>query len=829
MPQAGALWFEISADDKATSVLAKANAEFNKYRESVLGINEEVASSAREQTRSITRYNSEVKKASGITRNLGRSATSWTRAAKGATTGIKAFDSFGDILNVLDTATDNFVGKLGGLGIATAGMYSFATAALEVARSVEITALRTEWISDALNYGTVSTEEAAAAAGEFRDQLKNMSPLMTRNVSELVRMGYQVQWVTENYKQLNEIAILAGESVTDITRTLGSTDMNDLVSLGIDTNYARDMQAYAAALQIRQEYFAEHGRFMDKEVALAQARTELYKEELDAYAANMEEAGGTYEVAVERFNQAMSKFKNVVGKIYNIAVAPIIGIGEAILDMISSNPILTYATAFGAVGSALVVLATTGLPMVIGGFNKVYGGIQSAISAVTAFKSTLNMTKTAELMGELNRLGDGTIRNVIAELAVRRNINVTEAKESVLSAQNVALEKTHLELIEKLRNNTTAILLLEKERLGLGKANLSASLAENLLGKDSIEGVVSSLGGVQSKLKGVSRKGILESVKGMLHGSGMKGMLSTLRLIPAALTAIIPAIGGVVAAALPALGSLVAAAAPVLAVIAAITGAIFLVKKAYDTNFAGFADLIGEIGNAIGEVWGAFIEPFQEVFSGDGGVMETISEIFGIIEELVRPILDDLVDFIKFITPALKVIARVVGTVLVQPFKLLFTIVKGITDAISKIVDYFSGNTENKVVNTTQSYGRKITAGYTDITGKGVVVTGSPSTVTGGVGVGNGFVSYTAARNQNLASNGTSAMVASNLNGTYASSGGSTSINVSVNGLDVNSTINTNNNVDAKKIESYIHSNEFQKEFGNSITDQLARMFSAMM
>ena len=422
MPQAGSLWFTIGADDKATNILAKANEEFNRYRSNVLNISNDVADSVKNQTNAITTYNKNVQKASGITREFGRSSNSWVRASNSVKTGIKSLDMFGDVLNIVDMATDDVVGKLGGLVVAAGGLATFATASLDVARSTEIAAKRTQWIADALNYGVVNSKEAAAASAEFSKQLDKMSPLMTRNVSELVRMGYQVQWVTKNYSDLNDMALLAGESVEGITRILGTSNLNDLVNLGINTNYAKDLEAQAIALRMQQEYFAQNGRYMDKEVALAQARKEVYAQEIEAYRANMAEAGGTYEYALARFEQTLSKFKNVVGKVYNIAVAPLLGIGEAILDVIASNPLLTYATAIGAVSSALIVVASTALPAVVSGFKKVYDGVASGITAIKSFGEMLDFTKTADLLKQVEQLGKIGHKDLITDIAL--NISV---------------------------------------------------------------------------------------------------------------------------------------------------------------------------------------------------------------------------------------------------------------------------------------------------------------------------------------------------------------------------------------------------------------------
>ena len=841
MPQAGSLWFTIGADDKATNILAKANEEFNRYRTNVLNISNDVADSVKNQTNAITTYNKNVQKASGITRDFGRSTNSWTRASNSIKTGIKSLDMFGDVLNIVDMATDDIVGKLGGLVVAAGGLATFATASLDVARSTEIAAKRTQWIADALNYGVVNSKEAAAASAEFSKQLDKMSPLMTRNVSELVRMGYQVQWVTKNYSDLNDMALLAGESVEGITRILGTSNLNDLVNLGINTNYAKDLEAQATALRMQQEYFAQNGRYMDKEVALAQARKEVYAQEIEAYRANMAEAGGTYEYALARFEQTLSKFKNVVGKVYNIAVAPILGIGEAILDAIASNPLLTYATAIGAVSSALIVVASTALPAVVSGFKKVYDGVVSGIGAIKSFGEMLNFTKTADLLKQVEQLGNIGHKDLITDIALNKVKNAELARGGVIQGQNVVLSKAELELAEKLRNNTAARILLEKERLGLGKANLSAGFGEALFGKDAVNSMVTSLGGVADKIKGISIKDFAS--KG---GAGLKNVLSVIKLIPPALIAIIPAIGGVAAAALPLLGSIAVAAAPVVAAVGAIAGAIFLVKKAYESNFAGFADLINEIGTMFKEMWNAFIEPFAELFGGDSGIFDTVKEIFGTIEELMRPIIEDITAFIKFISPALKAVARVLGLVVIQPLKGLLTIIRGIMDAIQKVVDYFSGtNTAKDVTNTTSAYSKHLQMTATTTPQNAILITPETSTVNTKVG-GGGFASYTAARNAKmgittpyadttrdsyLIGASQSATIGESINGVYASAGGTTSVNVVVDGMKITSNVSANGSAEdiSEKVASYLQSPRTVKSISDSLTNDLSRMLSAQM
>ena len=841
MPQAGSLWFTIGADDKATNILAKANEEFNRYRSNVLNISNDVADSVKNQTNAITTYNKNVQKASGITREFGRSTNSWTRASNSVKTGIKSLDMFGDVLNIVDMATDDVVGKLGGLVVAAGGLATFATASLDVARSTEIAAKRTQWIADALNYGVVNSKEAAAASAEFSKQLDKMSPLMTRNVSELVRMGYQVQWVTKNYSDLNDMALLAGESVEGITRILGTSNLNDLVNLGINTNYAKDLEAQATALRMQQEYFAQNGRYMDKEVALAQARKEVYAQEIEAYRSNMAEAGGTYEYALARFEQTLSKFKNVVGKVYNIAVAPLLGIGEAILDAIASNPLLTYATAIGAVGSALIVVASTALPAVVSGFKKVYDGVASGITAIKSFGEMLNFTKTADLLKQVEQLGNIGHKDLITDIALNKVKNAELARGGVIQGQNVVLSKAELELAEKLRNNTAARILLEKERLGLGKASLSAGFGEALLGKDAVNSMVTSLGGVADKIKGISIKDFAS--KG---GAGLKNVLSVIKLIPPALIAIIPAIGGVAAAALPLLGSIAVAAAPVIAAVGAIAGAIFLVKKAYESNFAGFADLINEIGTMFKEMWNAFIEPFSELFGGDSGIFDTVKEIFGTIEELMRPIIEDLTEFIKFISPALKAVARVLGLVVIQPLKGLLTIIRGIMDAIQKVVDYFSGATTAKdVTNTTSAYSKHLQMTAATTPQNAILITPETSTVNTKVG-GGGFTSYTAARNAKmgittpyadttrdsyLIGASQSATIGESINGVYASAGGTTNVNVVVDGMKITSNVSANGSAEdiSEKVASYLQSPRTVKSISDSLTNDLSRMLSAQM
>lgn len=841
MPQAGSLWFTIGADDKATNILAKANEEFNRYRSNVLNISNDVADSVKNQTNAITTYNKNVQKASGITREFGRSSNSWVRASNSVKTGIKSLDMFGDVLNIVDMATDDVVGKLGGLVVAAGGLATFATASLDVARSTEIAAKRTQWIADALNYGVVNSKEAAAASAEFSKQLDKMSPLMTRNVSELVRMGYQVQWVTKNYSDLNDMALLAGESVEGITRILGTSNLNDLVNLGINTNYAKDLEAQATALRMQQEYFAQNGRYMDKEVALAQARKEVYAQEIEAYRANMAEAGGTYEYALARFEQTLSKFKNVVGKVYNIAVAPILGIGEAILDVIASNPLLTYATAIGAVSSALIVVASTALPAVVSGFKKVYDGVASGITAIKSFGEMLDFTKTADLLKQVQNIGDITHKDLITDIALNKVKNAELARGGVIQGQNVVLSKAELELAEKLRNNTAARILLEKERLGLGKANLSAGFGEALFGKDAVNSMVTSLGGVADKIKGISIKDFAS--KG---GAGLKNVLSVIKLIPPALIAIIPAIGGVAAAALPLLGSIAVAAAPVVAAVGAIAGAIFLVKKAYESNFAGFADLINEIGTMFKEMWNAFIEPFAELFGGDSGIFDTVKEIFGTIEELMRPIIEDITAFIKFISPALKAVARVLGLVVIQPLKGLLTIIRGIMDAIQKVVDYFSGtNTAKDVTNTTSAYSKHLQMTATTTPQNAILITPETSTVNTKVG-GGGFASYTAARNAKmgittpyadttrdsyLIGASQSATIGESINGVYASAGGTTNVNVVVDGMKITSNVSANGSAEdiSEKVASYLQSPRTVKSISDSLTNDLSRMLSAQM
>lgn len=841
MPQAGSLWFTIGADDKATNILAKANEEFNRYRSNVLNISNDVADSVKNQTNAITTYNKNVQKASGITREFGRSSNSWVRASNSVKTGIKSLDMFGDVLNIVDMATDDVVGKLGGLVVAAGGLATFATASLDVARSTEIAAKRTQWIADALNYGVVNSKEAAAASAEFSKQLDKMSPLMTRNVSELVRMGYQVQWVTKNYSDLNDMALLAGESVEGITRILGTSNLNDLVNLGINTNYAKDLEAQAIALRMQQEYFAQNGRYMDKEVALAQARKEVYAQEIEAYRANMAEAGGTYEYALARFEQTLSKFKNVVGKVYNIAVAPLLGIGEAILDVIASNPLLTYATAIGAVSSALIVVASTALPAVVSGFKKVYDGVASGITAIKSFGEMLDFTKTADLLKQVEQLGKIGHKDLITDIALNRVKNTELTRGGVIQGQNVVLSKAELDLAEKLRNNTAARILLEKERLGLGKANLSAGFGEALIGKDAVNSMVTSLGGVADKIKGISIKDFAS--KG---GAGLKNVLSVIKLIPPALIAIIPAIGGVAAAALPLLGSIAVAAAPVIAAVGAIAGAIFLVKKAYESNFAGFADLINEIGTMFKEMWNAFIEPFSELFGGDSGIFDTVKEIFGTIEELMRPIIEDLTEFIKFITPALKAVARVLGLVVIQPLKGLLTIIRGIMDAIQKVVDYFSGATTAKdVTNTTSAYSKHLQMTAATTPQNAILITPETSTVNTKVG-GGGFTSYTAARNAKmgittpyadttrdsyLIGASQSATIGESINGVYASAGGTTNVNVVVDGMKITSNVSANGSAEdiSEKVASYLQSPRTVKSISDSLTNDLSRMLSAQM
>ena len=864
MPQAGSLWFTIGADDKATNVLAKANEEFNRYRSNVLNISNDVADSVKNQTNAITTYNKNVQKASGITREFGRSTNSWTRASNSIKTGIKSLDVFGDVLNIVDMATDDIVGKLGGLVVAAGGLATFATASLDVARSTEIAAKRTQWIADALNYGVVNSKEAAAASAEFSKQLDKMSPLMTRNVSELVRMGYQVQWVTKNYSDLNDMALLAGESVEGITRILGTSNLNDLVNLGINTNYAKDLEAQATALRMQQEYFAQNGRYMDKEVALAQARKEVYAQEIEAYRSNMAEAGGTYEYALARFEQTLSKFKNVVGKVYNIAVAPLLGIGEAILDVIASNPLLTYATAIGAVSSALIVVASTALPAVVSGFKKVYDGVASGITAMKSFGEMLDFTKTADLLKQVQALGDITHKDLIVDIALNKVKNKDLASGAVIQGQSVTLSKAELELAEKLRNNTAARIILEKERLGLGKANLSAGFGEALIGKDTVKSMTTSLDGVAKKIKAIDMKEILPKggfrlkntismVKSlpkilMTTVPAIGGVVSMIKLIPPALTAIIPAIGGVAAAALPLLGSIAVAALPVVAAIGAITGAIFLVKKAYESNFAGFADLINEIGSMFKELWGAFIEPFAELFGGDNGIFDTIKEIFGAIEEFLHPIIEELTAFLKFITPALKVVARGFALFIIQPLKGFMPLVRGIIDAIEKIVDYFSGTTTAKdVTNTTSTsaYAKHLQMTATTTPQNAILITPETSTVNTKVG-GGGFASYTAARNARmgittpyadttrdsyLIGASQSATIGESINGVYASAGGTTNVNVVVDGMKITSNVSANGSAEdiSEKVASYLQSPRTVKSISDSLTNDLSRMLSAQM
>lgn len=183
---------------------------------------------------------------------------------------------------------------------------------------------------------------------------------------------------------------------------------------------------------------------------------------------------------------------------------------------------------------------------------------------------------------------------------------------------------------------------------------------------------------------------------------------------------------------------------------------------------------------------------------------------------------------------------------IIQPLKGLMPIIRGVMDAIEKIVDYFSGaNTAKDVTNTTSAYSKHLQMTATTTPQNAILITPETSTVNTKVG-GGGFTSYTSARNAKmgittpyadttrdsyLIGASQSATIGESINGVYASAGGTTNVNVVVDGMKITSNVSANGSAEdiSEKVASYLQSPRTVKSISDSLTNDLSRMLSAQM
>lgn len=148
------------------------------------------------------------------------------------------------------------------------------------------------------------------------------------------------------------------------------------------------------------------------------------------------------------------------------------------------------------------------------------------------------------------------------------------------------------------------------------------------------------------------------------------------------------ALGGIAGA----IGAIVISALPLIATVSAITAGIYLLKKAYDTNFMGIKDIVDAVFNkfllpVFYSVQRAYLQ-LKAVFTSAGGgiqgailvIKETIDQVFGkgAGAEFIRTVKE----WTGLIVQAFKNVSSIVKSVILSVWEFIKPVVLGITNFI---------------------------------------------------------------------------------------------------------------------------------------------------
>lgn len=714
MPSVGNISFTIACIDEASATIKKANDLFSNFRSNVMQSSNDVVKSYNIQKTAFSAFDDTINNSSKIFSNFNR-FNEFDRQSNSIKSNIKSLDSLSDTFNTIDMASNNFVAKLWVVNFALKSLSDFATESLKVAQNAEIANLRLNWMADSLYYGANASNEAKEAFQKFATTISTTG---LGQITSLSQMGYDVTALSESYKLLEHTSKIAGVSLTELMRDLGGSS-KDLAKYGISETVFDANRVAIQAKQIQLEYRYATNKVLDYDVALAQARMNIYSSELEQYSGNWSEFIDTAEGASAHFKTISDKFMNALGRIYNVGLAPILNGLGAIMDIIASSPIAAAIAGLTLAGSAIAVLSVTVLPQFINTISKTVIGVNSFVSAMIGFAKSFNAQTIASVTNTIANIDNTRIALILNEVAVLRNKNAfirNSAAKNVNAISTANLTATEKIFVDTLSKNNVAMVIanahlfknnaLKTIAAIKSKINANAQIMEGVATRyygSSVElstwqlikanvAEKASIGLMKQKIaaSGLNLKSMfsLTRVMGMFKTGG-GGIISVLKLLKTGFITLIPTVISFGATAIGALVPILAVIWPIILAVGALVAAFFAFKAAYESNFGGFANLVNGIGGMIKsafdgivsflrDLWETIISPIQEAFSSlfsafsDGSaqlgifdlMLQSIQNVISVISTIAGP-------FLEFIKGTLKLIGMIIGKSIALPIKLL--------------------------------------------------------------------------------------------------------------------------------------------------------------
>ena len=715
MPSVGNISFSISCIDEASAVIKKANNLFSNFRNNVMQSSSEVVKSYDLQSDAMTKFSNVVDSSSSKTFGNSNRFREFGQQNTAIKSNIASLDSLSDTFETIDTASNNFVAKLWIVNYALKSLADYAQESLVVAQNAEIANLRLTWMADALYYGADASNEAKVA---FQGFASSLSSTGLSEITKLSQMGYDVNVLADSYTNLDHSAKIAGVSLSEMMNDLGGS-YTDLSKYGISETIFNANTAAILAKRIQNDYRLATQKVLSYDVALAQARMQIYSTEIAEYSDNWDEFTSTAAGAAVHFQTISNKFMAALGRVYNVGLAPILNILGSIMDVISSSPIAAAIAGITLAGSAIAVLSVTILPQFINTMSKTVSGVMSFVGAMGGLIKSFNAQAISNIVNTITQLDQNRIALVLNQAAIFKN-TIARSKNAIITdvntASNVNLTASELALSSALSKNSFALIIANAQLFKnnvlktiaslKSKSNINAMLSEGIavrLYGDQVKYSTwqllraniadkASVGLLKAKVAatGLNIKSMFSLTRVMsLFKNGGGAIASVLGLLKTGFLSLIPTVISFGASAFAAIIPLLPIILPIVAAIGLIIAAFIALKTAYETNFGGFANLINGIGDIFRNVfdgivsflqtlWGTIIKPIQEAFASvfamfsDGGeqlgffdiVLQSIQNVITVISTIAGP-------FLEFIKGTLMLIGKIIGSSIALPIKLI--------------------------------------------------------------------------------------------------------------------------------------------------------------
>lgn len=709
MPSVGDLYFEIGAKDNATDILKSSINLFETLQTAALNtaktINEayDIAQKSAQAT---------VKANENFNNIIIVSAENFESASKNFKRNRKNFEipddqvkSVSSMADAIGNLENTIVGSLKSFSVFAATLGSialFSDEALDVARANQILEYRIRSMADAMNYGRTSIEEGSHALNEY---LNTASPSQMRTLEELGSSGYNLEYLIENMTTLKDAALIAGTSVEQMYRDFGSGG-EDIRKYGITETIESAYDVTKRAWEIQQDHWIKYHRALDSSVARSQAAMEVYSSDISSFVDSNSEYFNTAEGAMTKFNLAVEKFQNSVGKIYNVGLAPFLNTLANILTFIAENPAARFVTAMGLMSSSVLIFTVTLLPKLLGGLSKLATSVALGTKGIS---DLLNVNKS-QLILSLKQISANQALSweIINQNILKQREIVNAAKSTVAKtadttateAQTAALWVNNNTIRQNNLLNMYATLVMTKRSI-VTKLTNTYDLVRNTI--------------LNAQNAALTRGNLLTTAASklmtMLGATQIAATIAT-----SGLTAGFTAFG---VAAWAALSPLL----PIILPIVAAIGALILAWKAYETNFAGFKDMIDGFVSIIQtvfnyiigvgkELYNSFIGPIQsalqplfDAFDEVGSMLAEIGEMFGFTAS-EGGIFVDILNAVKFVLsaiwalvkpffegiliPGLKLIAQYIGTYIATGILLVANGIKNLVTLVTILGEGFN-------------------------------------------------------------------------------------------------------------------------------------------